>query len=85
MTMTENLLQMTDAEYEAWFAGFVSIDCPIPGEEDLVALFSQAMRTTLPEERAQSLVDVANMCLAMADRVLGAQSHVVTCVTLARH
>lgn len=83
--MPENLLHMTDAEYEAWFAGLVSIECPIAGEETLIALFSHAIRTTTAKERAQALVDVANMCLAMADRALGAHSHVVTCVALAMH
>jgi hypothetical protein len=37
------------------------------------------------EGRAQRLIDVANLCIAMADKSLGSQVPVGTCLTLTRH
>lgn len=85
--MDKDLSEMTDLEYTEWFAnsGSELIDLNYPSEENLINLFSAAVRTISVEERAQSLVDVANMCLALADKTLGAQSVVATCIVLNKH
>lgn len=54
-------------------------------DEQLIEVFSRALREESPEGRAQSLIDVANMCIAMADKSLGSQVPVSTCLTLTRH
>jgi hypothetical protein len=77
---------LSDAEHSAWLAqaGGV-VDLSAPTEENLIALFSDAVRETDPTQRAQSWINVANMCLAMADVTLGAQNYVATCVVLNKH
>lgn len=77
---------MSEADHTAWLAkqsGF--IDLSVPTDENLVALLSTTMRETNPSARAQGFVDMANMCLAMVDVTLGAQSYVATCVVLNKH
>ena len=78
---------MTDEEYEAWLGSqeLNLVDTSLPNEENLITMFSYAMRTTTAEERAKSLVDVANMCLAMADKTLGSQNLVAKCLVLNKH
>jgi len=82
----KDLENMTDAEHRAWLAQSGGmIDLSAPTEQNLVALFSTTLRETNPNVRAQGLVDVANMCLAMADVTLGAQDYVATCVVFNKH
>jgi len=85
--LNKNIMEMTDAEHDEWLVtlGFASNNRSVPNEANLTALFCQAMQRANVQEQAQLLVEVANMCLALADKNLGAQTHVVTCLTLARH
>lgn len=79
-----DLNNLDTATFDAWLleqsgAGNMSDD------QLLTEVFSKMMMEETPEGRAQGLVDVANMCLAMADKSLGSQVPVATCLTLIRH
>jgi hypothetical protein len=79
-----DLNSMDNASFDAWLLE----QSGTPGmsdDEQLVEVFSRALREESPEGRAQSLIDVANMCIAMADKSLGSQVPVSTCLTLTRH
>ena len=79
-----DLNSMDNANFDAWLRE----QGGMPGatdDEQLVAVFSKALREDTPEGRAQCLIDVANMCIAMADKSLGSQVPVGTCLTLTRH
>lgn len=58
---------------------------PAISEERLVGLLSDALREPSPLAKAQLLVDIANMSMALADKTLGAQDLVATSVVLTRH
>jgi hypothetical protein len=69
---------MSDTDFEAWLVEMLHRTCDgcIPSEENLIALFSVAMREDDPKQKAQSLVDVANLCMALAGQNLGVSPHV---------
>lgn len=79
-----DLNSMDSAAFDAWLLE----QSGTPGasdDEQLIEVFSRALREESPEGRSQSLIDVANMCIAMADKSLGSQVPVSTCLTLTRH
>lgn len=79
-----DLNNMDNASFDAWLreqGGTLGAT----DDEQLVEVFSKALREDTPEGRAQSLIDVANLCIAMADKSLGSQVPVGTCLTLTRH
>lgn len=80
----DDLNNMTDEGFEAWLRQQTD-DAALPDDELLVKAVSQAMREDKAEAKAQSLLDVANLCMAMAERALGCLAPIVTCVTLTRH
>ena len=84
--MTADLNTLSDESYERWLreAGGVG-DPDSPTEENLVALFSNTLRETNREAKAQGFVDVANMALAMADKTLGCQVPVAKCLMIDLH
>lgn len=84
--MSKNINEMTDPDYEEWIRNQVGRG----GEDEfsegnLVALMSQTLRLSDAGERAQGLVEVANLCIAMADRSLGYQGPVAKCLVLNLH
>lgn len=85
--MSDNLFEMTDAEYQEWLQGqgLDCVDFSVPCEENLCHLVSKALRSTQKEERAQLYVEVASMCLALADKTLGAQTIVAQCLIRPKH
>lgn len=70
--MSLDLRDMIDIDFEKWLRG-KSRSAPRSGlsEERLVELVSTTLLGYLPEARARSLVDLANLCYAMADKTLG--------------
>ena len=79
-----DLNNLDNAAFDAWLLD----QSTMPGssdDEQLVEVFSRALREESPEGRAQALIDVANLCIAMADKSLGSQVPVSTCLTLTRH
>lgn len=79
-----NFNNMENATFDSWLLE-QSGGANLSDDQLLVEVFSKMMIEDTPKGRAQGLVDVANMCLAMADRSLGSQASVATCLTLTRH
>lgn len=79
-----DLNNMDSTAFDAWLRE----QGGMPGatdDEQLVEVFSKALREDTPEGRAQGLIDVAVLCMAMADKSLGSQVLIGTCLTLTRH
>lgn len=75
---------MSNAEFDVWI--FEQSTTQGQSEDErLIQVVSKALREDTREGRAQTLVDAANLCMAMADKALGSQVAVRTCVTLTRH
>jgi len=75
---------MNNAEFDAWLLE----QSTAPGQsedERLIQVVSNALREDTPQGRAHTLIEAANLCIAMADKSLGAQASVGTCLTLTRH
>lgn len=84
--MHKDMNDLDDNEYSAWLAQVGEVrNLSAPSEEALVELFSDAVREQDPREKAKQLVHVANMCWALADKTLGAQGLVATCMVLNKH
>lgn len=84
--MSKNINEMTDPDYEEWIRNQTGRRGDDEySEESLVALMSQTLRLSDAGERAQGLVEVANLCIAMADRSLGYQGPVAKCLVLNVH
>lgn len=80
-----DLLNMPEPDFDAWLrnqAGGVGAE----DDELLAAEVSNVIRGAFqPEAKAERLLNVANMCIAMADKILGCQVPVATCLELTRH
>lgn len=79
-----DLNNMDNATFDTWLLE-QSGAANLSDDQLLVEVFSRAMTEDSPEGRAQGLVDVANLCLAMAEKSLGSQVPIATCLTLTRH
>lgn len=51
-------------------------------DERLVELVGATLRESAPETRAQGLVDLANLCYAMADKTLGSRTPSAKCLKI---
>lgn len=51
-------------------------------DERLVELVGATLREAAPEARAQGLVDLANLCYAMADKTLGSRTPSAKCLKI---
>lgn len=85
--MKDDLFEMSDAEHLQWLReqGIALADLSQPSEENLCWLVGDALRTLNKTDRAQTFVDIANMCLALADQTLGAHAVVPQCLVLRKH
>jgi hypothetical protein len=54
-------------------------------DELLVEVVSQALREDTVEGRAQGLIDLANLCMLMADKSMGSCGSIATCLTIVRN
>lgn len=76
----------SEDDLKAWIDTVGSFVDPIaPNEQNLINLFSDAIRETDPMARADAFVALANMSLAMADMALGSLDYVVACLMLSKH
>ena len=70
-----DLTEMSDGTFDDWL---LNIDDYGSGDglsdERLVSLVGTTLRETTPEARAHALVDLANLCYAMADKTLGSRA-----------
>lgn len=79
-----DLDSMDNAAFDNWLME----QSHAPGMSDdelLVEVFSKALQEETVEGRAQGLIDLANLCMAMADKSVGSYVSVATCLTLVRH
>lgn len=51
-------------------------------DERLIELVGTTLRETAPEARARCLVDLANLCYAMADKMLGSRTPSAKCLKI---
>jgi hypothetical protein len=84
--MPIDMNNISDEDYESWFFEIGgSSGTGNATEENLVALLSNTLRETIPKARAQGLVEVANMCLALVDSAFGCQVSVANCLVVNCH
>ena len=76
-----DITEMSEQDFDAWLKQAEGG----PSEGRLAEILSAAMRTDDKREKAQCLVDLANMAMVLADTALGAQSSVETSVHLRIH
>jgi hypothetical protein len=79
--MATDSIDMSDEVFDDWLLdisrGATGDDL---NEERFVQLASATLREVQPETRAKCFVDLANMCYAMADKALGAQTPGAKCL-----
>jgi len=70
--MPNDLTEMSDGAFDDWLLN-IGDYAPENGlsDERLVSLVGTTILETTPEARARGLVDLANLCYAMADKTLG--------------
>jgi hypothetical protein len=78
-----DLNNMDNVEFDTWLLE-QNIALDQLDDERLIAVVSKVFREETPEGRAQGLLDAANLCMALADKSLGSQIAVGTCLTLTR-
>lgn len=69
--MPNDLTDMSHGAFDDWLHNIdndASEDCL--SDERLVSLVGTTLRETTPQARAHALVDLANLCYAMADKTL---------------
>lgn len=78
--------EASESEFAAWLDQVGGVHGRNePCEESIIAFVCDAIREPTPRARAQYWIDAANMCMAMADKTLGAQGNVATSVVLVKH
>ena len=79
--MSSDLMSMSNDDFDDWLRD-ISGRTPKDdlNENRLVELVSATLREIEPAARARGFVDLANMCYAMADKSLGAQSPATKCL-----
>jgi hypothetical protein len=78
-----DLNNMNDVEFDTWLLE-QSTALDQSDDERLIAVVSNVLRQDTPEGRAQGLLDAANVCIALADKTLGSQTAIGTCLTFTR-
>lgn len=78
--MPIDLINMSDEVFEDWLRDTNRLASESDlSDERLVELVSATLREVVPEARARSFVDLANLCFAMADKTLGSVTYPSTC------
>ncbi|MFK3741545.1 hypothetical protein [Massilia sp. TN1-12] len=78
-----DLNNMNNMQFDAWLLE-QNTALDQSDDERLIAVVSKVFREDTPEGRAQGLLDAANLCIALADKSLGSQVAVGTCLTFTR-
>lgn len=80
------LLDLTDLNDDAFDDWLRDLASQATGDglndEHLVELVGATLREATPEGRAQGLVDLANLCYAMADKTLGSRTPSARCLKI---
>ncbi|MGF6276430.1 hypothetical protein ABIB38_004845 [Massilia sp. UYP11] len=81
--MPLDLTDMSDDAFDDWLrdlGGHATGDAL--NDERLVELVSATLRDAKPEDRARNLVELANLCYAMADKTLGSRTPSAKCLKI---
>jgi hypothetical protein len=81
--MPLDLTDMSDDVFDAWLrdlGGHATGDGL--NDERLVELVSATLREATPGARARSLIELANLCYAMADKTLGSRTPSTRCLKI---
>lgn len=78
--MSSDLMSMSNDDFDDWLRDISGRPKGEPNEDSLVELVSATLREVEPATRARGFVDLANMCYAMADKSLGAQTPATKCL-----
>jgi hypothetical protein len=82
----KDINEMNETEHKEWLSKVGAISEPgVPTEQNLVRLFTAAVQESNPIAKANALVDLANMSLALADVALGSRSYAAKCLVLTTH
>ncbi len=79
--MSHNLHDICNDVFDDWLreiSGYALVSDL--SEKRLVELVSSTLREITPEARAKGFVDLANLCYAMADSVLGSRTPARKCL-----
>lgn len=77
------MTEMSDEVFDDWLHNLSGSSSKRDlSEEHLVELVSSTLREVTPEARARGFVDLANLCYAMADKTLGCETPVRTCIEI---
>jgi hypothetical protein len=79
-----DLNNMDDAVFDAWLIE-QNRSSGMSDDELLVEVVSRTLREETVQGKAQGLIDLANLCMAMADKHLGSHVSVATCLTVVRN
>ena len=75
---------MESAAFDTWLSEQSRL-LNLSDDELLVEVVSRTLRDVTMEGRARGLLDVANLCMLMADRCLGSNVSIATCLTIVRN
>lgn len=75
---------MDNAAFDSWLMEQRHLQ-GMSDDELLVEVVSKALREDIMERRAQGLIDLANLCILMADKSLGSCGSISTCLTIVRN
>jgi hypothetical protein len=81
--MPLDLTNMSDEAFDDWLPDLAA-NATEDGlsDECLVKLVGATLRESTPEARARGLVDLANLCYAMADKTLGSWAPSTRCLKI---
>lgn len=79
-----DLNMMNHAAFDSWLMEQRHLQ-GMSDDEQLVEVVSQVLREDTVEGRAQGLIDLANLCMSMADKSLGSCGSIATCLTIVRN
>lgn len=81
--MPLDLTDMTNDAFDDWLRdlGSYATDDGL-NDERLVELVGATLRESAPTTRAQGLVDLANLCYAMAEKTLGSRTPSAKCLKI---
>jgi hypothetical protein len=75
---------MDNAAFDSWLMEQRALQ-GMSDDELLVEVVSQALREDTLKGRVQGLIDLANLCMLMADKSMGSCGSIATCLTIVRN
>ncbi|WP_371766090.1 hypothetical protein [Massilia sp.] len=79
-----DLNMMDNAAFDSWLMEQSHLQ-GMSDDQLLVEVVGKALREDTADGRAQGLIDLANLCMSMADKSLGAGGSIATSLTIVRN